>query len=75
MAAAIGAGLPIDEPVGNMVVDVGGGTSETALISLGGMVALQARAGGLFDIDAAIQNYVAVSTASPWVSARRRRSR
>ena len=40
MAAAIGAGLPINEPVGNMVIDVGGGTSETALISLGGIVAL-----------------------------------
>ncbi len=42
MAAAIGAGLPINEPVGNMVVDIGGGTSETALISLGGVVALEA---------------------------------
>src|SRR3546814_789560 len=42
MAAAIGAGLPIHEPVANMVVDVGGGTSETALISLGGIVALTA---------------------------------
>ena len=39
MAAAIGAGLAIHEPVGNMVVDVGGGTSETAVISLGGVVA------------------------------------
>ena len=35
MAAAIGAGLDIHEPVGNMVVDVGGGTTETAVISLG----------------------------------------
>ena len=42
MAAAIGAGLPIDEPVGNMVIDIGGGTSETAVISLGGIVALEA---------------------------------
>ena len=39
MAAAIGADLPIDEPVGNMVIDIGGGTSETAVISLGGIVA------------------------------------
>ncbi len=58
MAAAIGAGLPINEPVGNMVIDVGGGTSETALISLGGVVALQAVRVGSFDIDAAIQTYV-----------------
>ncbi len=58
MAAAIGAGLPINEPIGNMVIDVGGGTSETALISLGGVVALQARRVGSFDIDAAIQAYI-----------------
>jgi len=58
MAAAIGAGLPIHEPMGNMVVDVGGGTSETALISLGGVVALQAVRVGSFDIDAAIQVYI-----------------
>ncbi len=38
MAAAIGAGLPIEEPVGSMVVDIGGGTSEVAVISLGGIV-------------------------------------
>ncbi len=58
MAAAIGANLPIDEPVGNMVIDIGGGTSETAVISLGGVVALEAVRVGSFDIDAAIQNYV-----------------
>jgi rod shape-determining protein MreB len=58
MAAAIGAGLPIHEPVGNMVIDVGGGTSETALISLGGVVALKAVRVGSFDIDAAVQTYV-----------------
>ena len=45
MAAAIGAGLPINEPMANMVVDIGGGTSETALISLGGIVALAGGAG------------------------------
>ena len=38
MAAAIGAGLPIHEPTGNMVVDIGGGTTEVAVISLGGIV-------------------------------------
>jgi rod shape-determining protein MreB len=58
MAAAIGAGLPIHEPLGNMVVDVGGGTTETAVISLGGIVALQAIRVGSFDIDAAVQTYV-----------------
>ncbi len=58
MAAAIGAALPINEPIGNMVIDVGGGTSETALISLGGVVALQAVRVGSFDIDSAIQTYV-----------------
>jgi len=58
MAAAIGAGLAIHEPVGNMVIDVGGGTSETAVISLGGMVASRAIRCGGFDIDAAISTYV-----------------
>jgi rod shape-determining protein MreB and related proteins len=58
MAAAIGAGLPIHEPVGNMVVDVGGGTSEVAVISLGGMVTIKAVRVGGFDIDAAIQAFV-----------------
>ncbi|MFN3264595.1 MAG: rod shape-determining protein, partial [Aquificaceae bacterium] len=38
MAAAIGAGLPIEEPIGNMVVDIGGGTTEIAIISLAGIV-------------------------------------
>src|SRR5438874_7757796 len=58
MAAAIGAGLPIHEPRGNMVVDIGGGTTETAVISLGGIVALQAIRVGSFDIDNAVQAYV-----------------
>ena len=47
MAAAIGAGLPISEPVGSMIVDIGGGTSEVAVISLGGLVAARSvRVGG-----------------------------
>jgi rod shape-determining protein MreB len=58
MAAAIGAGLPVSEASGSMVVDIGGGTTETAVISLGGVVALEAVRVGSFDIDAAIQNYV-----------------
>jgi rod shape-determining protein MreB len=41
MAAAIGAGLPVHEPTGNMIVDIGGGTTEVAVISLGGIVASQ----------------------------------
>ncbi|MBU3702643.1 MAG: rod shape-determining protein [Acidimicrobiia bacterium] len=58
MAAAIGSGLPIYEPIGNMVIDIGGGTSEVALISLGGVVALEAVRVGSFDIDAAIQAHI-----------------
>ncbi len=47
MAAAIGAGLPIQEPTGNMVVDIGGGTTEVAVISLGGIVtSISIRIGG-----------------------------
>ncbi len=58
VAAAIGADLPINEPIGNMLVDIGGGTTESALISLGGVVALEAVRVGSFDIDNAIQGYV-----------------
>ncbi len=58
MAAAIGAGLPIHEPVGSMVVDVGGGTSEVAVVSLGGIVTLHAIRIGSFDLDSAIQAFV-----------------
>lgn len=58
MAAAIGAGLPVHEPVANLVVDVGGGTSETALIALGGVVAMRAIRIGSFDLDAALQSYI-----------------
>jgi rod shape-determining protein MreB and related proteins len=58
MAAAIGAGLAIHEPMGSMVVDVGGGTSEMAVISLGGVVAMRAIRCGGFDFDASIQGYV-----------------
>lgn len=58
MAAAIGAGLPIHEPMGNLIVDVGGGTSEVAMISMGGVVTNTALRVGGFDLDAAIQNWV-----------------
>jgi rod shape-determining protein MreB len=58
MAAAIGAGLPIHEPTGNMVVDIGGGTTEVAVISLGGIVtALSIRVGG-DELDQSIINWV-----------------
>ena len=58
VAAAIGTGLPIHEPLGNMVVDVGGGTSESAVLSVGAIVARDAIRVGGFDLDAAIQSYV-----------------
>ena len=57
LAAAIGAGLPIAEPVGRMVVDVGGGTSEVAVISLGGIVVSQSIRVGGDELDEAIINY------------------
>jgi rod shape-determining protein MreB len=58
MAAAIGAGLPIAEPAGNMIVDVGGGTSEVAVISLGGIVVSQSLRVGGDEMDEAIVNHV-----------------
>jgi len=58
MAAAIGAGLPIEDPSGNMVVDIGGGTTEVAVISLSGIVyANSVRVGG-DEMDDAIVSYV-----------------
>ncbi len=58
MAAAIGAGLPVSEPTGSMIVDIGGGTSEVAVISLGGIVTSRSVriAGDAFD--QAITNYI-----------------
>ena len=58
MAAAIGAGLPIHEPTGNMVVDIGGGTTEIAVISLGGIVAVQSIRVGGDELDQAIIAWV-----------------
>ncbi len=58
MAAAIGAGLPVEEPTGNMVVDIGGGTTEVAVISLGGIVTSRSVRVGGDDMDVAIVNYV-----------------
>ena len=58
MAAAIGAGLPVHEPTGNMVVDIGGGTTEIAVISLGGIVATTSIRTGGDELDNAVIQYV-----------------
>jgi len=58
MAAAIGSGLPVHEPTGNMVVDIGGGTTEVAVISLGGIVTAQSIRIGGDELDNAIIQYV-----------------
>lgn len=58
MAAAIGAGLPVNEPTGSMIVDIGGGTTEVAIISLGGIVtSMSLRVAG-DEFDAGIVNYI-----------------
>jgi rod shape-determining protein MreB len=57
MAAAIGAGLPVNEPTGNMVVDIGGGTTEVAVISLGGIVTSQSIRVGGDEMDQAIISF------------------
>ena len=58
MAAAIGAGLPVHEPTGNMIVDIGGGTTEVAVVSLGGIVTSQSIRIGGDELDEAIINYI-----------------
>jgi rod shape-determining protein MreB len=58
MAAAIGAKLPVEEPYGSMVVDIGGGTSEVAIISLGGIVVSRSLRAAGDDLDDAIVHYV-----------------
>ncbi len=58
MAAAIGAGLPVHEPTGNMVVDIGGGTTEVAVISLGGIVTSRSIRVGGDEMDEAIIQYI-----------------
>jgi rod shape-determining protein MreB len=58
MAAAIGAGLPVQEPTGNMIVDIGGGTTEVAVISLGGIVASQSVRVGGDELDEAIIQFI-----------------
>ncbi len=58
IAAAIGAGLAIEEPIGRMVVDIGGGTSEVAVISLGGIVLSRSVRVGGYEMDDAISHYM-----------------
>lgn len=58
MAAAIGAGLPVDEPSGSMIVDIGGGTTEVAVISLGGIVHSRSVRVAGDELDEAISSYV-----------------
>lgn len=58
MAAAIGANLPVEEPTGSMVVDIGGGTSEVAVISLGGIVVSRSLRIAGDELDDAIVHYV-----------------
>jgi rod shape-determining protein MreB and related proteins len=78
MAAAIGAGLPVTEPTGSMVVDIGGGTTEVAVLSLGGIVYSRSVRVGGDKMDEAIIAYIRrnhnllVGESSP--SASRRRS-
>jgi rod shape-determining protein MreB len=58
MAAAIGSGLPVSEPTGNMIVDIGGGTTEVAVISLGGIVTSQSVRVAGDELDEAIVQYI-----------------
>lgn len=58
MAAAIGAGLPVHEPTGNMIVDIGGGTTEVAIISLGGIVTSRSIRIGGDELDDAIVQHI-----------------
>lgn len=57
-AAAIGSGLPVYDPVGSMVVDIGGGTTDVAIVSLGGLVVAQSIQVGGAKMDEAIINYI-----------------
>lgn len=58
LAAAIGAGLPIHEPIGHLIVDIGGARSEMAVVSMGGVVSGHGVRCGGFDLDAAIQEHL-----------------
>jgi rod shape-determining protein MreB len=58
LAAAIGARLPVHEPIGNLVVDIGGGRSEMAVVSMGGVVSGRSATIGGFDLDRALQDHI-----------------
>lgn len=58
LAAAVGANLPVHEPLGNLIVDIGGGRSEMAVVSMGGVVSGRSAAVGGFDLDAAVQEHL-----------------
>ena len=58
IAAAIGAGVAIEEPIGRMIVDIGGGTSEVAVISLGGVVLSRSIRVGGYEMDEALGHYM-----------------
>jgi rod shape-determining protein MreB and related proteins len=58
LAAAIGAGLPVHEPVGNLIVDIGGGRSEMAVVSMGGVVSGHSVRVGGYDLDEAIREHL-----------------
>ena len=75
MAAAIGAGLPVQDPTGNMVVDIGGGTTEVAVISLGGVVASQSAASVATNSTTRSCSSSRRNTTSRWANAPLRKSR
>jgi rod shape-determining protein MreB and related proteins len=58
LAAAVGANLPVHEPLGNLIVDIGGGRSEMAVVSMGGVVSGRSAHVGGFDLDAAVQDHL-----------------
>jgi rod shape-determining protein MreB and related proteins len=58
LAAAVGADLPVHEPLGNLIVDIGGGRSEMAVVSMGGVVSGRSALVGGFDLDAAVQHHI-----------------
>jgi rod shape-determining protein MreB and related proteins len=58
LAAAVGADLPVHEPIGNLIVDIGGGRSEMAVVSMGGVVSGRSTSVGGFDLDAAVQDHI-----------------
>ena len=61
LAAAVGANLPVHEPLGNLIVDIGGGRSEMAVVSMGGVVSGRSANLGGFHLDAAVQEYIRVT--------------